>query len=366
MKVIATLPADDRRMLFTETGARIGLPPFHVEKDFWVCWALSVLFGDPHAGRHLAFRGGTSLSKCWGLIERFSEDIDLSMARAWFTEAKNPSELGISKSEREKRLKALREECRIVVADVLGPMLAKAALSLPEPARIEIEHLEKARDPFCIHIHYPSSGIAEPASYNRAAVKIELSGRAEGTPVQMRPLISYAAKEFPAFDPDGEMTLPCVVPERTFWEKAALLHEQNTRPVGKPPAPRQARHLYDLCRLWDAVAHSSQLSILFPEVIAHRRAFFDYTWVDYATLVPGSLKLIPPDAALPEWQADYKAMLSMFHARPPEFQELLEALKKIEKALIEIQADNPPPSVSASSHLKSKEPPYNAKGKRTP
>jgi hypothetical protein len=108
------------------------------------------------------------------------------------------------------------------------------------------------------------------------------------------------------------------------------------------------------------------LSILFPEVIAHRRAFFDYTWVDYATLVPGSLKLIPPHAALPEWQADYKAMLSMFHARPPEFQELLEALKKIEKALIEIQADNPPPSVSASSHLKSKEPPYNAKGKRTP
>jgi hypothetical protein len=340
MKVIATLPKDDRRALFSETGVRLGLPPFHVEKDFWVCWALSVLFGDSRAARHLAFRGGTSLAKCWGLIDRFSEDIDLSMARAWFTEVQNPGEPGISKSEREKRLKSLREECRTVVADVLAPMLAEAISSLPEPASIEIEPLEKARDPFCIHIHYPGSGLAAPAFYHRASVKIELSGRAEGTPVQTRPLISYASKEFPAIDPDGAIALPCVLPERTFWEKAALLHEQNTRPVGKPPAPRQARHLYDLCKLWESVGSSTQLWMLFPEVIAHRKAFFDYTWVNYTALAPSSLKLIPPEAALQEWQADYIAMQSMFHSKPLEFQELLETLKKIEKSLHQNQPHN--------------------------
>lgn len=341
MKTIAALSKDDRRALFTETGARVGLPPFHIEKDFWVCWTLSKLFGDSQAGPHLAFRGGTSLSKCWGLIERFSEDIDLSMARAWFKEAKDPGNPDISKSEREKRLKSLREECRVVIADVLAPMLETAISSLPETASIEIEPLEKARDPFCIHVHYPESGLAAPASYHRAAVKIELSGRAEGTPVQIRPLISYAAKEFPAIDPHGAMTLPCVLPERTFWEKAALLHEQNTRPIGKPPAPRQARHLYDLCKLWESVGSSAQLSKLFPEVIAHRKAFFDYTWVNYATLVPSSLKLVPPEVALSEWQADYKAMQSMFHAKPPEFPELLDALKTIERALLENQPNKP-------------------------
>lgn len=333
MNTIATLSKDDRRALFTETGARVGLPPFHIEKDFWVCWTLSKLFGDSQTGPHLAFRGGTSLSKCWGLINRFSEDIDLSMGRAWFAEAKDPTERDITKSEREKRLKSLREECRTVVADVLAPMLETAIYSLPGHASIEVEPLEKARDPFCIHVHYPASGLTAHANYHRAAVKIELSGRAEGTPMQIRPLISYAAKEFPAIDPHGAITLPCVLPERTFWEKAALLHEQNTRPSGKPPAPRQARHLYDLCKLWESVGSSTRLFPLFAEVAAHRKAFFDYTWVDYATLVPASLKLVPPDDMMPEWQADYRAMESMFHSKPPEFANLLGALKNIENCL---------------------------------
>jgi hypothetical protein len=333
VKVIASLPAKDRRILFSETGARMGLPPFHIEKDFWVCWTISVLFDDSQAARHLAFRGGTSLSKCWGLIERFSEDIDLSISRAWFKEAKNPAQDGITKSEREKRLKTLRGECRAVVAEVLAPLLKRAILDLPEPASIEIEPLEKARDPFCIHIHYPASGLIDTAAYHRAAVKLELSGRAEGTPVEIRSLTPYAVMQFPELDPGGMISLPCVLPERTFWEKAALLHEQNTRPGARPLMPRQARHLYDLAKLWKSVATSNQLLPLFPEVIAHRQAFFDYTWVDYSHLSPTALKLIPPDAALSEWQADYKAMLSMFHSRPPDFQELLEALENIENSL---------------------------------
>jgi hypothetical protein len=333
MRKIAALSARDRRDLYTETGVRMGLPPFHVEKDFWVCWTLSTLFTDKEVGPHLTFRGGTSLSKCWGLIDRFSEDIDLSIARDWFPNAKSPAEAGITKSEREKRLKALRDECRTMIADVFCPMLERAASALPETVKIEVEPLDKARDPFCIHLHYPSTGMNPPADYNRAAVKIELSGRAEGWPMELRAISPYAAQQFPNLDSDSTLTLSCVRPERTFWEKAALIHEQNVRPGDKALAPRQARHLYDLARLWPAVRDAEGLHSLFDGVVAHRKGFFDYHWVDYDTLCRSSLQLIPPDARLPEWRADYDAMKTMFFSHSPDFGEILASLEGIQSWL---------------------------------
>ncbi len=333
MRKIAALPTQDRRDLFTETGVRMGLPPFHVEKDFWVCWSLSMLFGDEKIGPHLTFRGGTSLSNCWNLIDRFSEDIDLSMAREWFPEVKSPAETGIKSSEREKRLKALRDECRTVITDILCPALATATSELAEPVRIEVEPLDKARDPFCIHLHYPTTGMTPPADYNRTAVKIELSGRAEGWPMEARALIPYAAQQFPDLDSDATLTLSSVRPERTFWEKAALIHEQNVRPGEKPLASRQARHLYDLGRLWPVVQGIEGLHSLFDGVIAHRRGFFDYKWVDDDSLSRGSLQLVPPDARIPEWRADYEAMMAMFFTDPPSFGEILTTLEEIQSSL---------------------------------
>jgi predicted nucleotidyltransferase component of viral defense system len=140
MKKIAALPVADRRALFNETGVRTGLPPFHVEKDFWVCWTLSTLFRTKAIGPFLTFRGGTSLSKCWGLIDRFSEDIDLSMARAWFSNAKDPGESGISNSERETRLKGLRDECRKIISEVLVPEIQMETAKLPAPLKSKLNH----------------------------------------------------------------------------------------------------------------------------------------------------------------------------------------------------------------------------------
>ena len=155
MNTIATLPVKERRALFNETGVRMGLPPFHIEKDFWVCWALAVLFDNAEVGPHLTFRGGTSLSKGWGLIERFSEDIDLAMARAWFGVLKDPAEKGIVSAERDRRLKGLRDECRRMITQVLCPVIEKEAGTLKEPMKIEVEPLDKARDPFCIYTLLP-------------------------------------------------------------------------------------------------------------------------------------------------------------------------------------------------------------------
>jgi len=331
MKTIANLPADDRRALFTETGARMGLPPFHVEKDFWVCWTLAVFFSDAGTGPNLTFRGGTSLSKAWGIIERFSEDIDLAMSRTWLGDAKEPGEAGITSAEKEKRLKALRDECREMIAVVLQPLLEKDASALSEPFRIEVEPLEKARDPFCLYFEYPGTGLQPPAAYNKAMVKIELSGRADGWPMEERTIRPYVAEAFPEQTGDPRLALSGVRPERTFWEKGALVHEQNIRLGDRPLAPRQARHLYDLVRLWDAkVADADGFPKLFDGVKAHRRT---YKWVDYESLTPATLRLVPPTERLSEWRADYEAMQAMFINAPPGFEDILDQLRAIEGAL---------------------------------
>lgn len=334
MNTVASLPAKDRRALFTETGAELGVDPFYMEKDFWVCWVLWVLFSDGSTGPNLTFRGGTSLSKAWGIIERFSEDIDLAMSRPWLGDTDNPGEENISKSERERRLKALRDECRGVIREVLVPVIQRAASALPESGRVAVEPLEKARDPFCVFFEYPGTGLQPPADYNMAKVKVELSGRADGWPMETRTIRPYVAEVFPKETGNPRLDLFCVRPERTFWEKAALVHEQHIRPGEQPLALHQARHLYDLVRLWETdVAASEGFHGLFDGVKVHRQTYFDYAWVKYESLRPGLLRLVPPDERLSGWKADYEAMQGMFIKNAPTFAEVLAGLGRIEEAL---------------------------------
>lgn len=334
MNIVAALPRGERRALFTETGATLGLDPFYVEKDFWVCWVLDVLFNNETTGPHLTFRGGTSLSKAWAVIERFSEDVDLAMSRPWLGDTGDPGEIGITKSERKRRHKGLRDECRQMVREVLFPLMQRASSDLPEQGHLEVEPLEKARDPFCLFFEYPGTGLRPPADYNRAAVKVELSGRAESWPIEKRTIRPYVAVAFPEQTSDPELKLSCVRPERTFWEKAALLHEQNIRPGEEQLALHQARHLYDLVQLWGSnIAGAVGFHELFEGVKTHRRTYFDYGWVDYGNLSPRMLKLVPPNARLPEWRGDYEAMQRMFFKDSPAFDEILARLGSIEAQL---------------------------------
>jgi hypothetical protein len=336
MNQIASLPAKDRRQLFNEAAVQRGLPPFHVEKDFWVCWVLGILFGDAAIGGHLTFRGGTSLSKAWGIIERFSEDIDISMSRPWLGETKDPAEPEINPPERERRLQVLRNQCREMIRSRLHPLLEESANRILKTTyRLEIEPLEKARDPFCIHFHYPAAENSTPTDYHRPAVKIELSGRAEGWPMESRTIQPYVAQVFPDLARSCAVTLSCVHPARTFWEKASLVHEHNIRPESKPLSTAQARHLYDLVRLWTVggVAQTTGFGELFTGVKQHREAFFGYKWVDYSVLVPPTLRLRPPDDRLADWRNDYSRMRSMFYGEPPSFDDLLKGIDEIERGL---------------------------------
>ena len=334
MKQIVELQPGERSEVFNEAGATLGLPPSYVEKDFWVCWTLGVLFGDPVSGQHLTFRGGTSLSKGWGLIRRFSEDIDLAMARVW-VEAKlpDPGEAGINTAERDRRFKRLRDACRQAIRDKLYPLLTTEVAKLGGEAKVELEDLDQARDPFVIKLHYPKGAIKAPGDYSQAVVKIELSGRADDWPQEARGISPYVFKALPQLGKSDPVNVQCVLPRRTFWEKAALLHEQHTRPEAKALAVRQARHLYDLVQLWESVSKDAELVKLFPGVMMHRQAFYGYSWVNYAKLKPGDLKLAPPEDRMRDWRLDYQAMATMFFEEPPEFDRLVASLREIKTKL---------------------------------
>ena len=338
MNELLALKADERREIFTETGVRLGMAPFHIEKDFWVCWTLLTLFTDNQIGPNLVFRGGTSLSKGWGLIQRFSEDIDLAMNRGWL--GAQPGEEAepwpLSKSQQEKRLKKLRGECRQVISGLVIPSLKERLTQITKDAtsRIEVETLEKARDPFVVYFRYPESGLAPPSNYFQARVKIELSGRADGMPVGIRNVAPYVSDAFPSVVPPGrQYEIPCVQPIRTFWEKVALLHEQNTRPERTTPASRQSRHLYDVHQLWTKGGLSGTVHLdknLFRTVMEHRSQFFHYNWVDHLNLEQATLQICPPDSELSLWRNDFRAMESMFIERAPAFDVIVETLRAIE------------------------------------
>jgi Nucleotidyl transferase AbiEii toxin, Type IV TA system len=335
MNAIANLSNRDRQDLFTEAAARTGLPPFHLEKDFWVCWTLGVLFQHSNTREHLTFRGGTSLSKAWQIIERFSEDIDLSISRQWFENEKDPGEAGLALKEIENRLQTLRRNCRTAIETKLQPVLQEAAESLPEAVQIIVEPLAQARDPFCIFLHYPRTDLPAPEDYNRPAVKVELSGRAEGWPMEPRSFRPYVAEALPELETGAEVTVPTVSPARTFWEKAALVNEQLSRPGDRPLPAFQARHLYDLHRLWQRteVTQFPDLTNLFESVKQHRAIFFGYNWMDYSGLRPSALKIVPENEKAAEWRDDYARMRPMFFTEPPTFDDLLIHLREIEKSL---------------------------------
>lgn len=333
MNAVLNLPPEQRIELFSQAGLELGLPAFYVEKDFWVCWVLEALFHSEPIGQHLSFRGGTSLSKGWGLIDRFSEDIDLSIARTWIdSQLLDPADGTISRAQQDRLLKLLRRACREVVRDQIFPLIERQVEKLEGNASARLVEIDQARDPFVIEIEYPRVDSGPGRDYQRPLVKVELSGRADSWPEEDRLITPYVVQAFPQVAQQQELRIRCVTPARTFWEKSSLLHERHAQ-RGDRFASRQSRHLYDLIKLWEHVRAEDGLRDLFTGVKLHRKAFYNYGGIDYDQLTPGGLVLTPPEDRLQAWRADYQDMRDMFIGDPPEFDDLIESVRQIERAL---------------------------------
>ena len=329
------MSSTERRLTCIQVEERMRLQAASVEKDFWVCWILRELFTLPGIGPHLTFKGGTSLSKAWKLIERFSEDIDLVVDKQalGFGGDASPDQAP-SKKQRKLRLEALMDACRRWVQETLQPALAArigAALG-PDGWKLEVD--PDMEDGQCLLFHYPGVFAPTEAGYVRPVVKIELGARSDDWPNQEKALQPYVAEAFPHLMTGAIFPVRVLAAERTFWEKALLLHEETFRPANKPRKIRMARHYYDLwCLIMRGVAErAAEDRPLFDRVASHREIFFRWSWVDYSTLHPGALQFVPPAQHLDDWRKDYQEMQGhMFFGEVPTFDEILRVVGDFEK-----------------------------------
>lgn len=329
------LPAERRVLAFQQVDAEMGLQALSVEKDFWVCWTLRELFAVPDVGSHLTFKGGTSLSKAWKLIERFSEDIDIIVDKdvLGFGGEASP-DTAPSNKQRKTRLEGLMNACRTWVQGTLQPALASRLRSVLGGSGWKLEVDPDMADGQCLLFHYPSVFAPGVAGYVRPVVKIELGARSDDWPHEEKPIQPYVLERFPALDPAHPFPIRVLAVERTFWEKACLLHEETFRPADKPRKLRMARHYYDLWCLLGAGVGERALAqpALFQRVAEHRELFFRYSWVDYGTHKPGTFRLTPPETHVSNWRADYEEMLGpMFFGPTPTFDEMIAAAAGFER-----------------------------------
>lgn len=333
-----SLSQDDRRQAFEQAALARGLASISIEKDFWVCLTLRELFALPEYGEHLTFKGGTSLSKAWGLIDRFSEDIDLTLERDYlgFGAEKGP-EQAASRKERQRRLKALRDACRVCIAEKIQPALAKRfAQIIADEEQWTLLDDDDDPDGQTLLFAYPRFGTPKTVRYLRDQVKLEFGARSDPWPVETRTVTPIVAEEFPALFSAPESSVRALLPERTFWEKVLLVHEETFRPPEKPRPRGMARHYYDVWRLIEKGVASKALQdmALFERVASHRQVYFRQNWVDYETLKRGSIRLLPRADQDADWRSDYEAMRGeMFAGETPPFDDILSTVHLFELEL---------------------------------
>ena len=344
MDTVAALPTAERIELFQESANKRGLRREIIEKDFWVCWTLKRLFQLPGLGSHLIFKGGTSLSKIFRAIERFSEDIDISMDRAFlgFEGEKDPENIE-SRTKQKKTINQLRDACRAKVNEEILPQLLGAVEQVLGPSidgdqqRWNITPYEEDPDSQSLVFAYPTEvepGVVEENPYVKPSVLIEFGARADPWPAKEFPITPYAAEDFPQYFAEPSHILKVLVAERTFWEKATLLHSEYHRPDEKATAERISRHYYDLHELSKSeVAEQSLVQLdLLNHVVEHKKIFFSRGSDDYDEALRGQLHLVPLEARLTALRQDYEKMQRdrMFFGAVPTLEEILKSLEDLE------------------------------------
>ena len=339
MAGFATLASPERALIVNEVAGRIGVVPVIVEKDFWVCWALSRLFAAPEVAPHIIFKGGTALSKVHAAIQRFSEDIDLAVSPAALGFSEQELNDAPSASQRRKRMQALAAESERCVAKCFQPareVAIQAALGAPATGAWLHYELDAAAGTPNLLFNYPSA-LPQPGGYIAKQVKLEFGALTNQQPAEHRrvaamlsaaPGTSLAA----AFD-DLQAEVVALALERSFWEKATILHAEYHRPREQPIRDRFARHYADFAALWLHPGRDAALARLdlLEDVVQHKSRFFASAWAHYRTARRGGLRLAPPVHRHAALAQDYAKMQPMFLAAPPLFEDLLRQLAAAER-----------------------------------
>ncbi len=311
--------------LFNQIGAKTGLPPFAIEKDAWVTLVLRILFSS-EIKDYIVFKGGTSLSKVFYLIERFSEDIDLAINREYLG-----FEGDLNKGQIRKLRRASHDFSSNILPEILKKGLEQFGIS-SDLFKINIPNTKISdQDPEQIHFNYQS--VFEEDHYLPNRVLIELGARSLNEPFIIKEIRSMIDENFPEVPfSEKAFNIKAILPEKTFLEKIILLHEEFIKPIEKIRYQRMSRHLYDIYKIVDTNVGRRALkdSELFRNICQHRSVFTSIQGVDYHKLKCRELNCIPPDEIFDQFRNDYSEMQeNMIYGDSPGFDELIEKLKEI-------------------------------------
>ena len=325
------LPADERKEILQTAAAQLGQQATVLEKDVWVCWTLQTLFSIPDA-HPMAFKGGTSLSKIYGAINRFSEDVDVTIDYRAFGDDFDPFAVNVSGSAVKKFSKRLKGYVQQYANDIISPYIDTRLKTLPKPEQYSIEVSDDGEK---IWIQY-ASAIEGHDEYLPSSILVELGGRNVIDPNErhtVTPDISALVTDLDL--PSGEVVV--LSPERTFWEKATLIHVECNRNKIKADMHRLSRHWYDLLMLTEHASGKAAIDNreLFEDVVRHKQIFFNATYANYEACLANELRLIPDDGVVAELRTDYEKMLGagMVYNDPPSFDDILAGIREIEREI---------------------------------
>ena len=325
MERIAHMSVDERAALIRSAAEKSeGMAPEVVEKDFWVCWTLGRLFGTPETARKLLFKGGTSLSKVFALIERFSEDVDLILDWREVTQDDPAAVRSVTKQDTFN--KALLAQAHDYLCSKFLPEVQSLVAGVCD-AVIE-------ENPEIVRVKYP---VAFPSQYLKPEIQLEVGPLASWVPNAEYEIRPYVAEALPARFEHPVCRVRAIKAERTFWEKVTILHHEAHRPEGNEQPPGYSRHYYDVSRMAQSLVKESALSDLelLRAVVAFKDKFYHRGWARYDLAAPGTMKLVPSDHVMAAVEQDYEQMRFMIFGHRPTFGDLMDTIRALE---VEINA----------------------------
>jgi hypothetical protein len=321
MDKIAKSSRTERMELFTRTAGAIGqMLPAIIEKDFWVCWTLDALFSSPLWRDKMIFKGGTSLSRAFHIISRFSEDIDLILDWGQLGITSEDSWKTRSNTSQDKFCKDINNKTAEYLTQTFVPVFTKELeIKLGRPVRVAAHDQE-------VTIEYPKTFELD---YLRPEIVLEIGPLAEWVPHAEFEIMPYAAEKYPELFTRKSASVMTILPQRTFWEKATILHKLASQ--GKIPV-RHSRHYYDLALLAQSDIKGTALGKidLLHEVIAFKQRFYRSAKAQYEKAVPGSFRLLPDTDLLEVLEEDYSRTKEMIFGTHPSFESIIETLKMLE------------------------------------
>lgn len=323
---LVNLPKDELSVIIGKTSEAKGLSPAIIEKDLWVCTILGYLFTQSPWKDSLAFKGGTSLSKAFNLIERFSEDIDLILDwRVIGYKTKEPL-AGRSNTKQDKINKEFDEKTEEFLKAVFIPKIKEDLAKLINH-KLEISYENEA-----VIVGYGNDYTDESILH---VIRLEIGAKAAWTPTEIATIRPYITEVYPEQFGNASVSVRTTTPERTFWEKATILHHEANRPDDLSIPPRFSRHYYDVYRMakLGILDRALEQSDLLKQVADFKAKFYPRKWARYDLARIGTLRLTPSDAHKEALRRDYAKMAGMIYGERPEFDELMANIAEIEKKI---------------------------------